>query len=355
METYLDFEKPIQTLEKKLQELRELQKEGASNSGFDLSDDISNLEKKVSALIQETYSNLLPWQRVQVSRHPNRPYAEDFIHVLFPDFLELHGDRLFGDDAAIVAGVATFEGEPVIVIGQQKGRSTKQKMERNFGMARPEGYRKAMRMMDIAERMKLPLIALVDTPGAFPGMDAEERGQAQAIAEGVRRMLALKTPTIALIIGEGGSGGALALAVADHVMMLEYSTYSVISPESCASILWSDSTLASRASEKLKMHADELMKCGIIDEVIPEPLGGAHRNWNTTFKNVEAAISRKLEALTRLPDAKRMGLRAGKFRKMGCFAIQSTASSETPARKPKAAKTAKAKSKTKSTKKAARA
>lgn len=317
METYLDFEKPIQTLEKKLQDLRELQKQ----EGMDLESEIQNLEKKVSALIEDTYSKLQPWQRVQLSRHPNRPYAEDFIQALVPDFLELHGDRHFGDDSAIIGGFGTFHGASVLVLGQQKGRSTKQKMERNFGMARPEGYRKAMRLMDIAERMKIPVLAFVDTPGAYPGMDAEERGQAQAIAECVRTMLALRVPTVSLIIGEGGSGGALALAVADSVLMLEYSTYSVISPESCASILWSDSSLASRASEKLKMHADELLKAGIVDAVIPEPLGGAHRDWPATFKAVDSALFKRINALEKQETSIRLRARDKKFRAMGNFAI----------------------------------
>lgn len=300
MEAYFDFEKPIVSLEKKLQDLREL----ARQEGVDFTQEIKILEKKVSTLIDETYAKLTPWQRVQLSRHPNRPYTRDYVDALFPDFMELQGDRLYGDDQAILGGIATWAipganapKVPVLIIGHQKGRTTKQKMERNFGMAKPEGYRKAMRLFQLAERSKMPIICFIDTPGAYPGIDAEERGQSQAIAESILMMSGLKVPILAMVIGEGGSGGALAVGVADKVLMLEYSTYSVISPESCASILWSDSTLAESASEKLKMNAPELMKLGVVDAIIPEPQGGSHRDWNLAKNQVGKALLEHFDPL----------------------------------------------------------
>lgn len=298
MEAFFDFEKPIVSLEKKLQDLRELSKQ----EGVDFSHEIEVIERKVNSLIDETYARLTTWQRVQLSRHPNRPYSRDYVDALFPDFMELQGDRLFGDDQAILGGIATWPpfqpGEvpsesnrtPILILGHQKGRSTKQKMERNFGMAKPEGYRKAMRLMSLAERMQMPILTFIDTPGAYPGLDAEARGQSQAIAESIQMMAGLKVPIIAVVIGEGGSGGALAIGVANRVIMQEYSTYSVISPESCASILWSDSTLAERASEKLKMSPSDLMKLEVVDGVIPEPKGGAHRDWPTAFALMRSSL-----------------------------------------------------------------
>ena len=287
MDLMLEFERPILELEKKLKDLRDL----AQSQSVDLGTEINALERKLTGLLESTYTGLTPWQKVQVSRHPNRPYTKDYLDALFTDFQELHGDRAFGEDAAIIGGTALYRGMPVMVIGQQKGRNTKQKMERNFGMARPEGYRKAIRLMELASRFRLPLIHFIDTPGAYPGLDAEERGQAEAIADCIRSLFTLSTPTISIVIGEGGSGGALALSATDEVHMLEFSTYSVISPESCASILWNDSTLAERAAERIKLTSRDLHRFGIIDTVISEPLGGAHRNWPEAFRLVDEVLA----------------------------------------------------------------
>jgi acetyl-CoA carboxylase carboxyl transferase subunit alpha len=306
MEAFFDFEKPIVALEKKLVDLRELAKQG----GVDFTGEIKLLEKKVVQLIDETYAKLSPWQKVQLSRHPGRPYTRDYVDAIFPDFMELHGDRTFGDDQAILGGVANWippsggAPMPVMIIGHQKGRTTKQKMERNFGMAKPEGYRKAMRLMRLAERSRMPIITFIDTPGAYPGLEAEERGQSQAIAESIELMFGLTVPVIAIVIGEGGSGGALAIGVANRVLMQEYSTYSVISPESCASILWSDSSLAERASERLKMNPPELLKLGIIDGIIPEPKGGAHRDPAKAAASIRAAIEEALSQMIAPASAK---------------------------------------------------
>ncbi|MFZ9594545.1 MAG: acetyl-CoA carboxylase carboxyltransferase subunit alpha [Bdellovibrionia bacterium] len=331
MEAFFEFEKPIVNLEKKLQDLREL----AIQGGVDLSTEIALLEKKVTDLIQDTYLRLTPWQKVQLSRHPNRPYSRDYVDLLFPDFMELHGDRTFGEDQAILGGIASwppslsidgaspkrsaYKGS-VLILGHQKGRSTKQKMERNFGMAKPEGYRKAMRLMDLAHRCKMPIVTFIDTPGAYPGLEAEERGQSQAIAESIQLMFTLKVPILSLVIGEGGSGGALAIGVANRVLMQEFSTYSVISPESCASILWSDSTLAERASEKLKMNPTELLRLGVIDGMVPEPKGGAHRDWAQAASSIQTALIETMDPLLQLwkksPD-ELLNQRLEKFRKMG--------------------------------------
>jgi acetyl-CoA carboxylase carboxyl transferase subunit alpha len=290
MDIFFEFEKPILTLEKKLEELREI----SNSDGVDLTREIATLEKKLKSLIKETYEKLSTWQRVQLSRHPNRPYTCDYLEALFPDFTELHGDRAFGEDAAVVAGLASFpwngRSVPVMIVGHQKGRTTKQKVERNFGMARPEGYRKAIRMFEMAERFRLPVITFIDTPGAYPGMDAEERGQSQAIAESIRAMFSLTVPTCAMVIGEGGSGGALAIGIGNCVMMQEFSTYSVISPESCASILWSDSSQAERAAERLKMTAKDLNGMKLVDAIIPEPNGGAHRDKAGAIDSLRHAI-----------------------------------------------------------------
>lgn len=332
MEAFFEFEKPIVNLEKKLQDLREL----ATQEGVDFANEINILEKKVSYLIDDTYAKLTPWQKVQLSRHPNRPYTRDYVDLMFPDFMELHGDRTFGEDQAILAGIAswppvlpTANGQPqapsetsssVLIIGHQKGRTTKQKMERNFGMAKPEGYRKAIRLMQLAERSKMPIITLIDTPGAYPGIEAEERGQSQAIAESIEVMFELSVPVVAVIIGEGGSGGALALGVGNRVLMQEYSTYSVIAPESCAAILWSDSSLAERASEKLKMNPNELLRLGVIDGVIPEPKGGSHRNWIEAATNLRTALIENMNPLLKVWKKSPQTLvqeRVSKFRAMG--------------------------------------
>jgi acetyl-CoA carboxylase carboxyl transferase subunit alpha len=328
MEAFYEFEKPIVLLEKKLADLRQLSKE----EGMDFKHEILSLEKKVAKLIEDTYSGLSAWQLVQVSRHPNRPYTRDFIDALFSDFMDMSGDRTFAEDQAILGGTAMWDmgganGKvPVMIIGHQKGRSTKQKMERNFGMAKPEGYRKAMRLMELASRTKMPIITFIDTPGAYPGLEAEERGQSQAIAESIRMMFGLEVPVLAIVIGEGGSGGALAIGVADRVMMMEYSTYSVISPESCASILWNDSGLAERAAEKLKMNPKELLELGVIDSIITEPTGGAQRGWPEAFESVRKAITKNfnplLKAQTKAPNAKKlMSERYAKFREMGDSAM----------------------------------
>jgi acetyl-CoA carboxylase carboxyl transferase subunit alpha len=329
MDIFFDFEKPIISLEKKLEELREI----SSGDGVDLTREIATLESKLQSLIQETYSKLSTWQRVQLSRHPNRPYTQDYLDVLFPDFMELHGDRAFGDDAALIGGTATWnlKGKkiPVVIVGHQKGRSTKQKVERNFGMARPEGYRKAMRLFEMAERFRMPVIAFIDTPGAYPGMDAEERGQSQAIAESIRSMFALTVPTCAVVIGEGGSGGALAIGIGNTVLMQEFSTYSVISPESCASILWSDSTQAERAAERLKITAKDLESMKLVDGVVSEPSGGAHRDKDGAIASMKSTLEKKFGewALRNFEDPTSevseqiREARFQKFRKMGDFAF----------------------------------
>lgn len=330
MDAFFEFEKPIVSLENKLQDLREL----AKQEGVDFTDEIKILEKKVAQLIDDTYAKLSPWQRVQLSRHPGRPYTRDYVDLLFPDFMELHGDRTFADDQAMLGGVATWPPAgvdcppekriPILILGQQKGRNTKQKMERNFGMVKPEGYRKAMRLMKMADRMHMPVLCFIDTPGAYPGLDAEERGQAQAIAESIELMFTLNVPTIAVVIGEGGSGGALGIGVTNTVLMQEYSYYSVIAPESCAAILWSDSSLAERAAEKLKMSPPELLKLGIIDDVVPEPKGGAHRDWNLAAELMKKSLIKHLEPLMKTgkrSNTKLLTDRMEKFRAMGETAL----------------------------------
>ena len=334
MDAFFEFEKPIVSLEKKLQDLRELGRQ----EGVDFAHEIAVLERKVLSLIDETYAKLTPWQKVQLSRHPARPYTRDYVDLLFPDFLELQGDRTFGDDQAILAGVATWpppgsaddpsvtgdDRTPVLILGHQKGRTTKQKMERNFGMAKPEGYRKCIRLLELAERSRMPVLTFIDTPGAYPGLEAEERGQAAAIAESIECMFRLSIPSVAVVIGEGGSGGALAIGVANSVLMQEYSIYSVISPESCAAILWSDSTLAERAAEKLKLTPNELFKLGVIDGIIPEPKGGAHRNPTLAADLLRQALVKHLEPLIktgRKNPKKLMMDRIQKFRAMGQSAL----------------------------------
>jgi acetyl-CoA carboxylase carboxyl transferase subunit alpha len=311
---YLDFEKPIVELEEKLRELQEF-----STASVNLRTEISRLEKKVEKMREEVFSNLTRWQKVQLARHINRPFTMDYIRLIFTDFIELHGDRKFADDHAIVAGLARLGGEPVMVIGHQKGRDTKEKVYRNFGMPNPEGYRKALRLMEMAERFQLPIITFVDTPGAFPGIGAEERGQAEAIARNLMEMSRLHTPIVVVVTGEGGSGGALAIAVGDRILMLEHSIYSVISPEGCAAILWSDGTKGEIAAEALKPTAQDLKELDVIDEIVPEPLGGAHRDHDAAAKSVQEAIEKSLRELKELPMEKILAERYDKFRRMARF------------------------------------
>jgi acetyl-CoA carboxylase carboxyl transferase subunit alpha len=291
---FLDFEQPIAELDAKIEELRFV---GGVNEEVNLNEEIARLQAKSKTLTEAIFSKLTPWQIAQLARHPYRPYTLDYIEKLFTDFIELHGDRNFADDPAIVGGLARFEGQPVLVIGHQKGRSTAEKVRRNFGMPRPEGYRKALRLMKLAERFKLPVMTFIDTPGAYPGVGAEERGQSEAIARNLQEMSELKTSIICTVIGEGGSGGALAIGVGDWVMMLEYSTYSVISPEGCASILWKSAEKAAEAAEAMGITSDKLKKLGLIDEVIPEPLGGAHRDLQATSEYLAQALRSSLAIL----------------------------------------------------------
>ena len=286
----LEFEKPIKNLEDKIEELRTIGSDGQVN----IIEEINILQKKCNVLIKDIYSNLTPWQITQIARHPERPYTMDFIDLIFKDFHELHGDRTYSDDNAIVAGIAQFEGVSVAVIGHQKGRGTNDKIKRNFGMAKPEGFRKALRVMKLAERFNMPIITFIDTPGAYPGIDAEERGQSEAIANNLLEMSNLSVPILSYVIGEGGSGGALAIGVCDHLAMLDYSIYSVISPEGCASILWKSTYNANIAAEAMCITADNLLKLKLIDEVVPEPLGGAHRNISQVSKDISSSIAKNL-------------------------------------------------------------
>ena len=292
--SYLDFEKPISELEAQIQKLKETHDK---NKNLDISKELSQLEGKTEKLLHETYDNLNAWQISQVSRHPQRPYTLDYIEKLFTDFEELHGDRAFADDPAIVGGLASFEGVPVMVIGHQKGRDVKERQFRNFGMPKPEGYRKALRLYRLAEKFNVPIVTLIDTPGAYPGINAEERGQSEAIARNLYVMAELKVPIIGIVIGEGGSGGALALGVVDHLIMLQFATYSVISPEGCASILWKSADKASTAAETLGITAARLKELGLIDTILPEPLGGAHRNPNQLMETVRRSLKEHLTKL----------------------------------------------------------
>jgi len=292
---FLDFEQPIAELKAKIDELRYV-----SSSDVNLGDEVARLEGKVETLTKSIFTKLTAKQIGQLARHPKRPYSFNFIDRVFTDFQQLHGDRAFGDDKAIIGGIARFDGNPVMVIGHQKGRDTKENIKRNFGMPRPEGYRKALRLMKLAEKFHLPVITFVDTPGAYPGIGAEERGQSEAIARNLYEMAKLRTPIIATITGEGGSGGALAIAVADRVMMLQYSTYSVISPEGCASILWKDAAKAPDAAEALGITSEKLSKLGLIDRIIPEPLGGAHRDYDSVSDSIREALQSSLRELRAL-------------------------------------------------------
>ncbi len=290
---FLEFEQPIAELEAKIEELRYV----SSDNELNIGEEINRLEAKCKALTESIFSSLDAWQVSQLARHPQRPYTLDYVERIFTDFEELHGDRCFADDPAIVGGLARLEGRPVVVIGHQKGRDTKEKIRRNFGMPRPEGYRKALRLMQLAERFRLPVLTFIDTPGAYPGVDAEERGQSEAIARNLKVMSALRTPIVCTVIGEGGSGGALAIGVGDRLIMLEYSTYSVISPEGCASILWKSAEKAPEAAEAMGITSQRLSELGLVDEIVEEPLGGAHRDVEQMAQRIKAALSGALDRL----------------------------------------------------------
>lgn len=309
---YLDFEQPIVELEEKIKELRMV----GSDQEVNLSEAIDRLERDCTLRMQEIFSDLKPWDIARLARHPKRPYTLDYIDRIFTDFQELHGDRSYADDAAIVGGLARLEGRPVMVIGHQKGREVKDKVKRNFGMPRPEGYRKAKRLMELAERFDVPIMTFIDTPGAYPGIDAEERGQSEAIARNIAVMSSLKTPVISTVIGEGGSGGALAIGVCDRLLMLEYSTYSVISPEGCASILWKSAEYAADAAEAMGITADRLRELKLVDYVIPEPLGGAHRNIDEMAARVKQNL---LDQLAELDSISRPDLYEQRFRRLTAY------------------------------------
>lgn len=311
----LEFEKPIVELENKIEELRSF----SDKKNVNLAPEVKKLTQKLEQMKAEIYGNLTEWQKVMIARHPARPYTMDYIHLLTTDFMELHGDRLFADDFAFVGGFAKIDGKNVMVMGQQKGRDTKENIKRNFGCAHPEGYRKAIRLMRLAEKFHLPVVVFIDTPGAYPGLGAEERGQAQAIAENLRDMSGIKTPIIATVIGEGGSGGALGIAVADRVYILENAYYSVISPEGCASILWRNSVKAPEAARALKLTADHLMEFGMVDDKIPEPQGGAHRDPAFVAKHLKEKILRDIAELSSLSPEALVESRYQKFRRMGEF------------------------------------
>jgi acetyl-CoA carboxylase carboxyl transferase subunit alpha len=313
----LEFERPIIDLERKISELR-----GLSTESVDFSAEIRRLEQKARRLQKEVFAELSAQQKVQLARHPGRPYLLDYVGLLMDDFVELHGDRSFRDDPAIVGGLAQFDEWEVLVLGHQKGRNTKDNMHRNFGMARPEGYRKATRLMRLASRFRRPILCFIDTPGAYPGLGAEERGQAEAIAKALQVMASLDCPMISVVIGEGGSGGALALGVTDRILMLEYSIYSVISPEGCASILWRDPAKISEAATQLKLTAPDLVELGVCDEIIAEAPGGAHRNAAQTAAKLRAALKRHLSELVELTPAELLERRYQKFRKLGSFVEQ---------------------------------
>ena len=309
----LEFEKPLLELENRIAELR------ASEEPLEARDEIAKLEERLARQQQRVYAGLSAWQRAQIARHPKRPHTLDLVNLLLEDWVELHGDRVFGDDKAIVGGLATFDGEPVVLIGHQKGRDTRENIARNFGMPHPEGYRKALRLMQLAAKFGKPIITFIDTPGAYPGLGAEERGQAEAIARNLREMAGLPTPVICVVTGEGGSGGALAIGVGNRVLMLEYAIYSVISPEGCAAILWGDAAKAPEAAELMRVTAPDLLKLGVIDAIIPEPVGGAHRNWEATAASLRAALRDQLWQLKSKSEAELIEERHEKFRRIGVF------------------------------------
>lgn len=312
----LEFEKPLRELEKQLITLNQVSQE----SKVDVTNEIKAIEAKIEQMKKEIYSNLTAWQRVQLSRHPKRPYSLDYIDLIFTDFEELHGDRRFREDAAIVGGPAFLDGNPVMVLGQQKGRNTRDNLKRNFGCPHPEGYRKAMRLMEMAEKFDMPIVTLIDTPGAYPGIGAEERHVAEAIAVNIRDMSALKVPIVTIVIGEGGSGGALGMAVADEVMILENGYYSVISPEGCAAILWKDRAAAPQAADALKFSPEYLEKFGVVDRIVKEPTGGAHRDYDVAAKALKEAIVDSLGKLKKKSTKKLLDDRYAKFRNLGEFA-----------------------------------
>lgn len=308
-----DFEKPVVELETKIQELKEFSRD----KDIDLSAEIQKLQEKLLKMKKEIYSNLSPWQKVQIARHPNRPTTLEYIQIIAQDFIQLSGDRLYGDDKAMICGFGMLQNQKVAFIGHQKGKDTKENIERNFGCAHPEGYRKAMRIMRLAERFSIPIICLIDTPGAYPGIGAEERGQAQAIAENIRDMFTIATPIIVTVIGEGGSGGALGIGVGDRVLIMQYAYYSVISPEGCAAILWKEASKREEAAEVLKLTATDLLQAGIVDEIIPEAEGGAHRGVQETAANLQSALIRNLKAVSCLSTDEMLKKRYQRYRSMG--------------------------------------
>jgi acetyl-CoA carboxylase carboxyl transferase subunit alpha len=312
---FLDFEQPIAELEAKIEELRYVTKDAAVN----VQDEIARLQSKSEQLTRSIFGKLSPWQITQLARHPQRPYTLDYLSMAFTEFQELHGDRMFGDDRALIGGLARLNGESVVVIGHQKGRDTKERVRRNYGMPRPEGYRKALRLMHLAERFSLPLITFIDTPGAYPGLDSEERGQSEAIARNLFEMAKLRVPIVSVVIGEGGSGGALAIGVCDRLLMLQYSTYSVISPEGCASILWKSADKKEMAADAMGLTADRLKSLGLVDEVIAEPLGGAHRNATVTARSLQDTLARHLALLRAKPIETVLAERATRIAGFGVY------------------------------------
>ncbi|SRR5690606_19205445 len=311
----LEFEKPLRDLSAQLEQLRQQSLE----NNLDLASEIAGIERKIAATQRDIYSSLTPWQKVQIARHPKRPYALDYVGLLCERFTELHGDRQFNDDRALIGGTAFFNGEAVMIIAQQKGRDTKEKIARNFGMPQPEGYRKALRLMKLAEKFGIPVITFIDTPGAYPGIGSEERHVSEAIAVNLREMAMLKVPTISIVVGEGGSGGALGIGVTDRVLIFENSYYSVISPEGCAAILWKDPAAAPKAAEALKLNADQLEKLGVVDEVIPEPFGGAHTSLEKSADALKYALQKHLNDLKALKGAKLLDSRYERYRHLGVY------------------------------------
>lgn len=312
---WLDFEKPVVELETRIKELREF----ATTSNQEVSEEVERLERKAERMRRDIYTKLTRWQRVQLARHPRRPYTLDYVERLCEEFMELHGDRAFRDDPSIVGGLARLGGRPLVVVGHQKGRNTKENIHRNFGMPHPEGYRKALRLFQTADRFRLPILTFIDTPGAYPGVGAEERGQSEAIARNLREMARLRVPIVSVVIGEGGSGGALALAVADRVYMLENAIYSVISPEGCAGILWKDKAKAPQAAEVLRLTARDVLELGVIDGLIEEPLGGAHRDPAGAAQGIGQVVTGAFSALLQVPEDELLAKRVEKFLAMGVF------------------------------------